>query len=472
MSRTIDFKFSDKHKNYMRRALDCCINVAEGAVRAGKTVDNVFCFAYLLEHSPDVLHLATGSTVSNAMINIGDCNGLGLEHIFRGRCRYRKFKGCDALEIDAAVGKRYVLFAGAGKADSYKKIRGNSYGMWIATEINLHNPMAVKEAFNRQLAAKMRKIFWDLNPENPKAWIYREYIDRYAEASSLGKLSGGYNYEHFTIFDNLSVSPERIQEIVGQYDKNSIWFKRDILGQRCSAEGLVYPLYPEISDRLTVDLSDAEVRAQYAKGLEFIDVGIDFGGNRSLTTFVATGIHRGSNTFTVLSDGCIDGAKGEIDPNRVYREVEEFLKRLTNDYPSVRIAAIRPDSAEQYLIAGLRQHLRYRFPEVAVIDSRKRPIIDRIRALNSMISEGRFFIEKRCQTVDDGIRSARWDERAAQKGDDRRADDFSSNIDIMDALEYSFECHIERGRAHNAAPRSAQLSSGVYAADFTGGWNG
>ncbi len=472
MSRTIDFKFSDKHRNYMKRALSCCINVAEGAVRAGKTVDNVFCFAYLLEHSPDVLHLATGSTVSNAMLNIGDCNGLGLEHIFRGRCRYRKFKGCDALEVDTAVGKRYVLFAGAAKADSYKKIRGNSYGMWIATEINLHHQSAVKEAFNRQLAAKMRKIFWDLNPENPKAWIYREYIDRYAEAALGGDFSGGYNYEHFTIFDNLSVSPQRLREIVSQYDKNSIWYKRDILGKRCSAEGLVYPLYPEVADRLTVDLSDGIKRNQYAKDIEFIDVGLDFGGNRSLTAFAATGIHRDRKTFTVLKDGYIAGEKGEIDPSRVYREVEEFLSSLAREYPSVRIAAIRPDCAEQYLIAGLRQHLKYRFPEVAVIDSRKTPIIDRIRALNSMLSEGRFFIEKRCNSVDDGIRSARWDERAAQKGDDRRADDFSSNIDIMDALEYSFECHIGRGGVENITPRGRTLRGEVYAADFTGGWNG
>lgn len=53
---------------------------------------------------------------------------------------------------------------GAAKEDSYKKIRGNSYGMWIATEINLHHDNTIKEAFNRQLAAQRLKVFWDLNP--------------------------------------------------------------------------------------------------------------------------------------------------------------------------------------------------------------------------------------------------------------------------------------------------------------------
>ena len=74
--------------------------------------------------------------------------------------------------------------------------------MWIATEINLHHENTIKEAFNRQLAAHKRKIFWDLNPDNPKAKIYTEYIDKYAKQHTEGKLLGGYNYEHFTLRDN------------------------------------------------------------------------------------------------------------------------------------------------------------------------------------------------------------------------------------------------------------------------------
>ena len=93
-----------------------------------------------------------------------------------------------------------MIFAGGAASDSYKKIRGNSYGMWIATEINLHHDNTIKEAFNRQLAAKRRKIFWDLNPDHPKAPIYVDYIDNYAKRDAEGILLGGYNYEHFTIF--------------------------------------------------------------------------------------------------------------------------------------------------------------------------------------------------------------------------------------------------------------------------------
>ena len=81
--------FNVKHKRYIKKALECKSNVAEGAVRAGKTIDNCIAFAMCLEITPDKIHLASGSTLANAKLNIGECNGYGLEYIFKGRSRWR-----------------------------------------------------------------------------------------------------------------------------------------------------------------------------------------------------------------------------------------------------------------------------------------------------------------------------------------------------------------------------------------------
>ena len=97
--KTIPFNFSEKHKAYIRKSAECMYNIAEGAIRAGKTVDNVFAFAHELKSAKDKLHLATGSTVANAKLNIGDANGFGLEYIFRGQCRWGKYKDNEALFI-------------------------------------------------------------------------------------------------------------------------------------------------------------------------------------------------------------------------------------------------------------------------------------------------------------------------------------------------------------------------------------
>ena len=177
--------------------------------------------------------------MANAKMNIGDCNGMGLEWIFRGQSHWGKYKDNEALFVKGPAThykQKIVIFAGGAKEDSYKKIRGNSYGMWIATEINLHHDNTIKEAFNRQLAAKRLKVFWDLNPDNPRAAIYSEYIDRYQKQEEEGNFPGGYNYMHCTIYDNINITEERLHEIESRYDVNSIWYMRDIKGNACGCQ--------------------------------------------------------------------------------------------------------------------------------------------------------------------------------------------------------------------------------------------
>lgn len=422
----MNFVFGERHRAYMRRAYTSVINVAEGAVRAGKTVDNVFVFAALLENAPDRFHLATGSTLGNAKMNIGECNGLGLEHLFRGRCRWTRYRDNEALAVRTRCGERIVIFAGGKNADSYKKIRGNSYGMWIATEINLHADSIIKEAFNRQLAAKDRRIFWDLNPSSPSSFIYTEYLDRYD--ASAAENPGYYNYGHFTIFDNPVISEERIREITAQYDPSTVWYRRDILGQRCAAEGLIYRTFADDPGKFTAD----EVKPG---DIDFINIGVDFGGNRSRTTFAATAFLRQSG-IAVVGEHAVAGGKGEIDSARINGEFGRFLDSLRQRYPGVRVKYVFADSEAQYLINGLRRYLQEKDRTVRVMDCAKRPIADRIAFVNTLMSSGRFSLTKDCVILKAGLASAVWDENA---DGDKRLDNFTTDIDILDAFEYSIE---------------------------------
>lgn len=441
MSKTLNFVFGEKHKQYMRGTRTATINVAEGAVRAGKTVDNVFAFANELETTTDKLHLATGSTIANAKLNIGDCNGYGLEGIFRGRCKWGKYKDNECLRVRTRSGEKVVIFAGGAKADSFKKIRGNSYGMWIATEINLHHDSTIKEAFNRQLAAQRRKIYWDLNPDNPNAPIYAEYIDKYAKMQAAGELLGGFNYEHFTIRDNLTIPAQRIEEIVSQYDQSSVWYRRDILGERCVADGLVYQAFADHPERNIIDWAKLEEvgRRRILASIDFVSIGVDFGGNRSLTTFVATAVLRGWSGLLVLRDHHIKGRKGDIDGDVVNREFTEFVRRLKTDLPSLYVKYCFADSEAQYLINGLRRASNTAGLGITFGDSAKNEITQRIYCAATLMGLGRLNILSGCELVVAGLKSAVWDQKAAEKGKDIRLDNFSSDIDILDGFEYSWE---------------------------------
>ncbi len=419
--------FGDVHRAYMRRAETAEINVAEGSVRAGKTVDNVFVFASLLEHAPDRLHLATGSTIGNAKLNLGDCNGLGLEHIFAGRCRWTRYRGNEALVVRAEAGERIVIFSGGKNADAYKRIRGNSYGMWIATEINLHADSFIKEAFNRQLAARDRRVFWDLNPSSPSHPIYRDYLDRF---EALGER---YNWAHFTIRDNPVVTPERLRAVIAQYDPESVWYRRDILGERCAADGLVYRRFADDPGAFTVSrLDPAEA--------EYITVGVDFGGNRSRTTFVATAVMKKDASpggFTVVADHAVAGSKGEVDAERINREFTRFLAAVRERMPGVPVRYVFADNEAQVLVNSLRRHLASQpGPRVIVADAAKKKIVDRIAFVNTLLSQGRLRLSADCTLLADGLAAAVWDEKSPV---DKRLDDFTSDIDILDAFEYSIE---------------------------------
>lgn len=438
--KTIDFHFGEKHKEYIRRCKNNNINVAEGAVRAGKTIDNVFAFAQELKTCPDRIHLATGSTVGNAKLNIGDANGFGLEWIFRGQCRWSKYKDNEALIVKGPATKnktKIIIFAGAGKEDSYKKIRGNSYGMWIATEINLHHDKTIKEANNRLLASRHLKMFWDLNPDNPRAKIYTDYIDKWQEKANNGEMLEGYNYMHCTIYDNTNIPKERLKEIESRYDTNSIWFLRDIKGQRIVAEGLIYRRFAD-----DVSAKIYSFCIQQAKDLMEINIGVDFGGSGSGHAFTASGITRGYNYLIALSSERIDCQNKEIDPEQLSAMFLNFCKKIISRYGYITM--VYADSAEQTLIAGLRTAARKNgLSWLRIENALKTEINDRINATVMLMAQGRFFyIEKECDSLVTALCTAVWNPKNEIKNE--RLDDGTSDIDSLDSFEYTFEQRISQ----------------------------
>lgn len=392
--RTIPFNWSEEHKEYIRRCESCTFNIAEGAVRAGKTIDNVFAFAHELKTTPDKIHLATGSTMANAKLNIGDANGFGLEYIFRGQCKWGKYKGNECLKIKGpATGYRLriVIFAGGALSDSFKKIRGNSYGMWIATEINLHHDNTIKEAFNRQLAAKRRKIFWDLNPDAPTAPIYTKYIDVYAAKDAAGTLIGGYNYRHFDIFQNINISKERREEIISQYDENSIWYVRDILGLRIRAEGLVYPMFNR-KRHVVSEIAEANRLHRYY-------VAIDYG---TVNPFAA-----GLWDFDVVEQKATmirelyykGGSAKRVDNEAYYK----MLEGLIGDY-EIEYIVIDPSAAS--MIETIQKYGRWSCVKA------NNDVLNGIQDVTKFLNAGVLFFFESCINTFAEFESYAWDESA------------------------------------------------------------
>ena len=234
--------FSENQYQYFQRTFDSWFNVAEGGKRGGKNVVNALSFACNLETHPDKLHLVAGIDVSAAKLNVIDCNGYGLTNFFHGRCREGRYKDMNALFVSTHTGEKIVLVAGLGNIRSQDDIAGQSYGMVYVTEAIRCHPAGVQEATDRTMASKNRKVFHDSNPRAAGHPYYSNVLDFHEKKQSENP-TYGYNYGHFTIADNLSMTQEDVNAVINTYDKESPWYQRDILGKRKQLEGLVYQIF-------------------------------------------------------------------------------------------------------------------------------------------------------------------------------------------------------------------------------------
>ena len=406
----------------MRKTQSCAMNIAEGSIRSGKTTDNIFCFAHDLKKSKDKLHLATASTQPTAKIIIGDCDGYGLEHIFRGQCKWGKYKGNECLRIcgkDTNYKEKIVLFCGGAKADSYKKFRGMSIGLWIATEINLHHAETIREAQRRQINADIKRFYWDLNPESPHAEIYKEFIDVYDKKSKDGQLKGGFNLITFNIFDNINLSQENLDAEISKYSPNSVWYKRDILGQRCTAEGIIFPDFAISPHRWYIDTPDVP------KHLRTCEVGFDIGGNGSAYAMTCT-----AQGF----DGIQYKLKAEkrqaesMNMSDILDFVNEFCKDVEDTY-QVSIDMINCDHVA-VIVNSINDNTKYR-----ACLCYKPQLTERVFLYSRLLAQDKVkFVRGKCDALIDEMQNLVFDKKSTEA---IPLDDGSMQIDTWDSNIYS-----------------------------------
>lgn len=417
----LKYNWSDKHKDYMRKTQQCSMNIAEGSIRSGKTTDNIFCFAHDLKKSKDRLHLATASTQPTAKLIIGDCDGYGLEHIFRGQCHWGKYKGNECLKIcgkDTNYKEKIVLFCGGAKADSYKKFRGMSIGLWIATEINLHHPETIREAQRRQINADIKRFYWDLNPESPNAEIYKEFIDVYDDKSKSGELKGGFNLITFNIFDNINLSKTNLEAEISKYKIGSVYYKRDILGERCAAEGIVFQDFAEHTKKYMIKHEDLPERFRWR------EVGFDIGGNGSAYAITCSALGY-DNVLYVLKSKKMQAQ--DLPMEKVEDYAFDFIDYVENKYKII-IRYSNTDHSDVIINTLNRKRRIFR-------KTYKPPLEDRPFLFSVLMSQGRFkIVEDECKDLIDELKNLVYNEKEEKA---IPLDDGSMQIDAYDSLTYS-----------------------------------
>ena len=395
------------------------INMLTGSIRAGKTVVSLLKWALWIASQPkEFAFLMAGRTLTTLKRNC--------------LMPLQKFVGSKnfSYSLSSKEGQlfgRTVYLEGANDEQAEDKIQGLTLAGAYCDEITLM-PKGFVTVLLGRLSDGEGILIATCNPENPNHYIKTDYID----ATGLD-----IAVWHFLLTDNAQFLGKRYIENIMR-EMTGVYYQRLILGQWVRAEGLVFDLFAKQPEKYEIN--------EPPNDLEFITIGVDFGGNKSKTVFTATGFRRGWTGIVTLADHEIKGGKGTIDPNRLYDEYVDFAKRVQREFgtqgkgPAERKIPVRyvfADSAEQYLIAGMRGVCR-REGLTLPVDSKKIPIRDRVFFLNRMIAAGKYEILKGCDTIKESLCGLSWNEKEGHE-DEILDIPGETPVDGFDALSYSIE---------------------------------
>lgn len=325
-----------------------------------------------------------------------------------------------------------VYCLGAEKANQVSKIQGTSIKYCYGDEVAKWN-QDVFVMVQGSLDKPYSVFDGALNPESEMHWLKTDFIDKVEEKEL------DVYVQHYTIFDNPFLSKTFVDNLCKEYE-GTVFYDRLILGKWCNAEGLIYKKFANNPDKYKIEYKAEFVNGRWEDNLpdgETI-VGIDYGGTKSGQAFVCTRISYDYKKVIVLASRRITD---EVDSKQLLEMQIDFIEYCEKKY-HCKVNCAYPDNEESVHIRSLKNAYAEIGKDIIVRGCVKEAINDRIDCEQKMLSYDIFqYVDGECDTLVKAMRTAMWD---SKKMEDTRLDDFSTDIDSLDAFEYSFERRIRR----------------------------
>ncbi len=377
---------------------DARINIADGAIRSGKTfVFNLRWLDYIV-NGPKGTLLMAGKTIRTLERNVLKAeNGL-FDLLGEGNYKYNGSTG------ELIIGDRKIICIGASDERSENKIRGMTLAGGLCDEITLFPKSFVEQLIGRcSVAGSM--LFWNCNPDSPYHFIKQEYIDN-------PKMKNLVKHWRFLMYDNpylVKTNPEYIKQAETTY--TGVFYKRNVLGEWALAEGIVYENFTDecIVEKLPEDFDE-------------IYVGVDHGVTHP-ATFIMIGVK--DREVYVIKEFC--------QSNRTNSELaDEFIKFIDG----YAVDGITVDSAAASLI------LEFNKRGIYTTDCNKE-VVDGITLVTQLIGENRLFVHKSCKNLIKEFYTYSWDDKKSiSQGKDVV---IKVNDDCCDALRYACKTFLDFG---------------------------
>ena len=316
---------------------------------------------------------------------------------------------------------RRVHILGADSKKHVARIQGMTIEYGYGDEMTTWDE-AVFQMLKTRLRCPHSHFDGTANPDSPqhflKKFIDDPKVDVFCQTS--------------TINDNPFLPTKFVNDLKHEL-AGTVYYNRFILGQWAAAGGIIYrPFADSIAAGDGRFLWPADKPCRPWR----IHIGVDFGGNGSRHAFVATGI-------LPYYAGVVGLASARIDPKNqdadyLAAQLIDFCTAVFARYGEIHYLFC--DSAEQTLINHIRTRLRacpLSWLADRVNNSAKIQIIDRIHLTSILMGGGRFWYMPEAATLRDSLAAALWSQK--HPGVDERLDDGTTDIDTLDAFEYTIE---------------------------------
>ncbi len=370
--------------------------IADGAIRSGKTVSMALSFVmWAMASFTEENFAMCGKTIGSFRRNV--LAVLKLMLVSRGY-RYKDHRADNLLEVTRGGVTNYFYVFGGKDERSQDLIQGITLAGVFFDEVALMPESFVNQATGR-CSVEGSKYWFNCNPQGPFHWFKQNWIDKAAEKQLL--------YLHFTMDDNLSLSEKIKARYRSMY--SGVFYKRYILGLWCVAEGVIYDMF-ENARHVSAPISTPATE-------EYI-VSCDY-GTQNATVFLLW--RKASEKWICCREYYYSGR----DENKQKTD-REFADDLTAWLGGIKPVQIIIDPSAASFIAELRQR-------GYSIKKAKNDVLDGIRFVGSLLNREQIAISDQCRETIKEFASYVWDEKAADRGEDKP---IKQNDHCMDALRY------------------------------------
>lgn len=372
---------------------DCNGIIADGAIRSGKTVAMSLGFVFWAMDSFDGQNfIMAGKTIGSFRRNV--LTNLKLMLTSRGY-RWKHHLAENMLEVSRNGRTNYFYMFGGKDESSQDLIQGITAAGAFFDEVALMPESFVNQATGR-CSVEGRKFWFNCNPAGPMHWFRTGWIKNRKRKELV--------YLHFTMDDNLSLSEAVKKDYRSMYA--GVFFLRYIKGLWAVAEGLIYTM---CTDR---NYYTDEERPIALKSIAQKYITVDYG-----TTNPCVFLEIWDDGQTVWVDreyrwdSRSEEARRSQHPQKTDAQYADDLAEFMGTAPEDQCTIIVDPSAASFIT-----ELRSRGFYVKLADNE---VLDGIRVVATLLAQENIRINKSCKGLRSEMQSYVWDEKAAERGEEK-----------------------------------------------------